>query len=161
MFWFHGLPFLAVLGSRKGGEGRHSRRTWGAEEERWSSWQDSSLSLSPPRFAVEKSTCFPCSLLAYSHSFSHSFCSVLLDLVNYRSSSDRCLRFFFFLFCFFVRPTCYLRTLPPPVPLSRSAGPAPGPAALQKVEQFFLPPLSLFLFFFPLCAFLPPSRTQI
>ena len=43
MFWFCGLPFLGILGSQRGGEEQHSWRTSPAEEERWSSWQDTGL----------------------------------------------------------------------------------------------------------------------
>ena len=46
MFWFRKLPFLGILGSQRGGEERHSRRTWRVEEERSSSWEDMSHSLS-------------------------------------------------------------------------------------------------------------------
>jgi len=41
-FWFRGLLFLGILGSQMGGVA--FQEDLGTEEERWSSWQDTSCS---------------------------------------------------------------------------------------------------------------------
>lgn len=45
MFWFWGLPFLGILVLGEEGRSGIPQRTSGPEEERWSSWQVTSLSL--------------------------------------------------------------------------------------------------------------------
>ena len=103
MFWFRKLPFLGILGSQRGGEERHSRRTWRVEEERSSSWEDMSHSLSLLTLSLpwRKACGYPAvqSKILALDTFYLSFCLILLDLVNYHSSSD-CCRCFCLFVCF-------------------------------------------------------------
>ena len=88
MFWFLVTAFLGIFGSQQGGEELHPLRTWREEGRRWSSGQDCSFSL--PRGSSAR--CGEGHVLPSHFGYSSlSFCLILLDLVNYRSSSDCCL----------------------------------------------------------------------
>ena len=89
MFWFHLLPLMGILSILMGGEGRHPRRTWRKEVVRWHSGRDPEH-LSLPRGRLSSLWRRARASLTLWVLFSLSFCLILLDLVNYRSSSDRC-----------------------------------------------------------------------
>ena len=88
MFWFRLLPLMGILSILTGGEGRHPRRPW--RQEKWAGAPDRTsgvfFSLGAGSARCGEEQVLP-SHFGYS---SLSFWLILLDLVNYRSSSDRC-----------------------------------------------------------------------
>ena len=148
MFWFRVTACVGILGSQRGGEGRHPRRTWREEEIRWSSGRDPrrlSLCVSG-RFCSprSKSLCFPRTIVVRLVLWvlsSLSFCLIWLNLVKYCSSSDRC-------HCVFSLLKLSPSSLP--FPLSRSTRPRPAGShgkLFVALPSFSFVPLSLLFSF--------------
>ena len=136
MFWFRLLPLMGILSIPMGGEGRHPQRTRREEEVRWSSGQDPGHFSLPQGWFSSLWRRARASLTLWVL-FSLSFCLIWLDLVDYRSSSDRCR-------CVpCVKPIYWLSALHPNSQRARPAArPAvrPGPAGLcgkWPVPPFF------------------------